>query len=298
MRRSSVATLAIVLVTAIWGSTFFVVKETVSLVDPIDFLAARFAIGALVPSVFFHRRLRRLSRRQWGIGLGIGAIYGLAQIAQTVGLQHTDASVSGFITGTFVILTPVIMWIAFRVGPSPGTWSSVAMAAVGLAVLSLTGLGSSGFGEMLTFIGAVLYAVHIVVLGRFSHAMDAMSLAITQLIGVTLVVGVLGLPGGYHVPRESSVWIAILYTAIVAGIVTMLLQTWSQRHITPTRVALLMTFEPVFAAAFAVWLGGENITWRLVAGGSLILLATVIGIRSAARELAVVDSVASERLAR
>lgn len=279
MRRSTSATLAILLVTAIWGSTFFVIKDAVSLVDPIDFLAARFAIAALLPTVLFLGRLRRLSWRQWRTGLLLGGVYGLAQTAQTIGLRHTDASVSGFITGTYVVLTPLILWVGFRARLHPSTWVAVALAAVGLAVLSLAGLGSGGVGELLTLLGAALYALHIVFLDRWSRSMDAMSMATTQLIGVALVVGVLGLPGGYRVPPVPSVWGAILYTAVVAGIVSMLLQTWAQRHITPTRVVLLMTFEPVFASVFAIGLGGETLTWRLITGGSLILVATLIGIR-------------------
>ena len=279
MSRSTLATFGILLVTAIWGSTFFVIKDAVSLVDPIDFLAVRFAVGAAIPAFVFWRRLSRLTATQWQIGLALGCLYGLAQIVQTVGLQTTAASVSGFITGTYVVLTPIIMWIAFKARLNVRTWVAVALALAGLAVLSLTGLGNGGVGEALTLVGAALYAVHIVLLDRWSRSMDAMSLAIVQLIGVALTTGFLGLPGGYHVPADPGVWGAIVYTAIMAGIVTMLLQTWAQRHITPTRVALLMTFEPVFASAFAVGFGGEAVTIRLVAGGALILLATLIGIR-------------------
>ena len=279
MRKPTVATLALLVVTAIWGSTFFIIKDAVSKIDPIDFLAVRFAVGAAIPAFVFWRRLSRLTATQWQIGLALGCLYGLAQIVQTVGLQTTAASVSGFITGTYVVLTPIIMWIAFKARLNVRTWVAVALALAGLAVLSLTGLGNGGVGEALTLVGAALYAVHIVLLDRWSRSMDAMSLAIVQLIGVALTTGFLGLPGGYHVPADPGVWGAIVYTAIVAGIVTMLLQTWAQRHITPTRVALLMTFEPVFASAFAVGFGGEAVTIRLVAGGALILLATLIGIR-------------------
>ena len=284
MRKPTVATLALLVVTAIWGSTFFIIKDAVSKIDPIDFLAVRFAVGAAIPAFVFWRRLSRLTATQWQIGLALGCLYGLAQIVQTVGLQTTAASVSGFITGTYVVLTPIIMWIAFKARLNVRTWVAVALALAGLAVLSLTGLGNGGVGEALTLVGAALYAVHIVLLDRWSRSMDAMSLAIVQLIGVALTTGFLGLPGGYHVPADPGVGGAIVYTAIMAGIVTMVLQTWAQRHITPTRVALLMTFEPVFASAFAVGFGGEAVTIRLVAGGALILLATLIGIRGGQAE--------------
>ncbi len=279
-KRHSLATLAILLVTAIWGSTFFIIKDAVALVDPIDFLAARFSIAAVVPAIIFWRRLRRLTPQQWQIGLSLGVLYGLAQIVQTIGLQHTDASVSGFITGTYVVITPIILWIGFKARLNRMTWVAVLIALAGLGVLSLTGIGSGGIGESLTLVGATLYALHIVLLDRWSRSMDAISLTLVQLIGVALTCVFLGLPGAYRIPAETTVWGAILYTAVFAGIVTMLIQTWAQRHVSPTRVALVMTFEPVFASAFAVALGGETVTARLLVGGSLILFATFIGLRA------------------
>ncbi|WP_074436912.1 DMT family transporter [Tessaracoccus massiliensis] len=278
--RATLATLAILMVTAVWGSTFFIIKDAVTLVDPIDFLAVRFSIGALIPAIIFWRRLRRLSAQQWQIGLTLGGLYGLAQIVQTVGLQHTNASVSGFITGTYVVLTPIILWIAFKARLNAMTWVAVGIAVLGLAILSLTGVGSGGIGESLTLVGATLYALHIVMLDRWSRSMDAVSLTVVQLIGVAVTCSFLGLPGAYRIPASIPVWGAVLYTAIIAGVVTMLLQTWAQRHISPTRVALMMTFEPVFASAFAVAFGGETITARLLVGGSLILLATLVGLRA------------------
>lgn len=274
------ATMAVLFITAIWGSTFFIIKDAVGRIDPVDFLAIRFAIGAAIPALVFHRRLLRLNWAQWRLGLGLGFVYGLAQIAQTIGLRDTDASVSGFITGTYVVLTPLILWVAFRSRLSPTTWVAVALALAGLAVLSLRGVAGGGVGELLTLLGAALYALHIVLLDRWSRSADAMSLTVVQLIGIAATVGLAAAPGGYALPPDATVWGAVLYTAIAAGVVTMLLQTWAQRHITPTRVALLMTFEPVFASAFALWLGGETFTLRLLFGGALILVGTLVGVRA------------------
>ncbi len=274
------ATGAILLVTAIWGSTFFIIKDAVSRVDPIDFLAVRFLVGALVPSLIFLGRLRRLSWRQWSIALGLGVLYGFAQIAQTTGLQTTAASASGFLTGVYVVLTPLILWALFRVRPQRVTWVAVALAMAGIAVLSLSGLTGIGRGEALTLLGAALYALHIVMLDRFSRAMDPVSLATVQLIGIAIICGGAALPTGIDFPPDGVVWAAVLYTAIAAGIATMVLQTWAQRHIPPSRVVLLMAFEPVFATLFAVLFGGETLTLRFLLGGSMILAATLIGVRA------------------
>lgn len=280
MRRSTVATGAILVITAIWGSTFFIIKDAVALIDPIDFLAVRFLIGALLPVAIFVPRLRALSWRQWGIGLGLGLLYGAAQIAQTIGLQWTAASVSGFITGTYVVITPLVVWVLFRTRPRAATWVAVGFALAGLALLSLTGLTGFGAGEGLTLLSAALYALHIVLLDRWATSMDSISLAVVQLVGVALICGGAALPDGITVPSDPIVWGAILYTAIAAGIVTMTLQSWAQRYLPATRVALMMVFEPVFATVFAMAFGGEALTGRLVLGGVMILIASVIGIRS------------------
>ena len=107
-RHARLATLLLVSVTAVWGSTFFLIHDLVEHVPPADFLAVRFGIAAVVMFVLFRRQTLALSRRELRVGVVLGALYGVAQVLQTTGLQHTDASVSGFITGTYVVLTPVL----------------------------------------------------------------------------------------------------------------------------------------------------------------------------------------------
>ena len=128
------ATVLLVSVTAVWGSTFFLIRDLVAHVPSADFLAVRFAIAAVVMALVFRRQLLALSRREVGIGVGLGVLYGLAQLLQTVGLEHTDASVSGFVTGTYVVLTPIFGAVLFRDRLRPTTWLAVALATAGLAV--------------------------------------------------------------------------------------------------------------------------------------------------------------------
>lgn len=283
MRRSSLATAAILTITAIWGSTFFIIKDAVALMHPADYLAVRFTIAAVLASLLLLPRLRRLTPRAWCAGLGLGVLYGAAQLAQTVGLQHTSASISGFITGTYVILTPVLLVLLTRTRLAPRTWLAAAVATAGLALLTVTpsqGTLTAGSGEALTLLGALIYAAHIIVLDRVTTEVDALALTAVQLIGVALTCLAAGAPGGYPVPAGAdgrAAWTAILYTALIAGIGTMLLQTWAQKHVSPTRTSLLMTFEPVFAAAFAMTLGGEAPALRVLVGGAVIIIATLLG---------------------
>lgn len=278
MHRPLMPVGALVIVTMVWGSTFFIIKDAISIMDPADFLAARFTIAAVLLVAVSWRRLLRLTWQQWGTGLGLGAIYGLGQVVQTIGLRHTDASVSGFITGTYVVITPLLLWVIFRRRVSSRTWLSVGLAVAGLAVLSITGMAGGGVGELLTLLGAALYALHIVFLDRSANRMDALSLTAVQLIGVAATCTMIALPGRTGPLPDLPGWGAILYTAVIAGALTMLLQTWAQGHLSPTKVAVVMTLEPIFATAFAVTFGGETLTGRLLAGGALILAATVIGV--------------------
>lgn len=269
------ATLLLVSVTAVWGSTFFLIHDLVAHVPSADFLAVRFGIAAVVMAVVFRRQTLALTRRQVMVGVALGALYGLAQLLQTIGLEHTDASVSGFVTGTYVVLTPVLGAVLLRDRLPWSTWLAVALATTGLAVLSLRGL-SVGVGEALTLAAAALYALHIIGLGRYSTAGSATGLATVQAFVITAITGVAAVPGGITLPGSGGQWASLLYMALVAGAVALWAQTWAQSHLPATRAAIVMTMEPVFAAFFAVLFGGESLTARMVVGGALVLAAMYV----------------------
>ena len=199
---SRLATLLLLSVTAVWGSTFFLIHDLVEHVPSADFLAVRFAIATVVMAVLFRRQTLALTRREVLIGVGLGILYGLAQLLQTIGLEHTDASVSGFVTGTYVVLTPVLGAVLLRDKIPGTTWLAVLLATVGLAVLSLRGF-SIGFGETITLAAAALYALHIIGLGKFSTAGSATGLATVQAAVITVVALVGALPGGVTLPSRT-----------------------------------------------------------------------------------------------
>jgi drug/metabolite transporter (DMT)-like permease len=209
-------------------------------------------------------------------GAGLGVLYGGAQVLQTLGLAETSASVSGFLTGLYVVATPLLGAAILRQRIRGTTWAAVVLATVGLAVLSLTGV-STGYGELLTVASAVVYAGHIVALGRISTPGTALSLSLVQLVGITLTCGLLAvLPisgTGPQLPISGRDWLVVAYLGLVAGALTMVLQTWAQARIEPTRAAVIMAMEPVWAAGFAVAVGSEVVTVRMVIGGLAILSA-------------------------
>jgi drug/metabolite transporter (DMT)-like permease len=205
----------------------------------------------------------------------LGALYGVAQILQTVGLAHTPASVSGFITGMYVVCTPLLAAAILRTRITGVTWGAVGLAIGGLAVLTLEGL-SVGYGETLTLIAAVLYALHIVGLGAWSRPADAIGMSILQCLMITAICFVAAVPDGITLPDRVGDWLSVGYMALFAGAAALLGQTWAQAHLPPTRSAIIMSMEPVFAAFFAVLLGGESITLRMVVGGAMVLAAMLV----------------------
>ena len=276
-RTQAVAFAALLAISAIWGSTFFLIKDLVARLGVLDVLALRFGIASLALAVLAAPRLRIdavVLRR----GLLLGLLYGVAQILQTAGLSLTSASVSGFVTGLYVVLTPLLGALLLRSRVDRATWAGASLAAVGLGVLSLRGL-SVGGGEALTFAAAAVYALHILALSRFSDPARALGLSLVQLVAITGVCTLAGLwPDaqghvGIALPSSAHDWWSLVYLAVVAGALAMVLQTWAQSHVEPSRAAVVMAVEPVWAAAFAVVLGGERVTVRMVVGGLAIVAA-------------------------
>jgi len=273
--RTRLAAAALLSVTAVWGSTFFLIKDLLDRVPAPDFLAVRFTIAFVTLLALAPRAIGRLSPEVRRRSAYAGGIYGVAQIMQTVGLGHTDASVSGFITGLYVVATPVLASLAFRQRVSRPVWIAVGLSTIGLGILSLRGF-SVGFGESITLVCAILYAVHIVVLSRWSSAQDAYAMATIQMGVIAALCFVAAAPGGLTLPQESGDWAATIYMALAAGALAMLAQTWAQSQLDASRAALLMTMEPVFAATFAIAFGDEGLGWRLLIGGALVLAAMIL----------------------
>ena len=267
--------LALVGVTAIWGSTFVVVKRAVEQIPVADFLAWRFAIAALVMLLLRPRSIASLGTAGRRAGDLVGLALGAGYLLQTLGLQHTSAAVSGFITGMFVVLTPVVAFVLLRERLPWIACAAVLLATGGLALLSLHGL-SVGYGELLTLGCALAFALHIVGLGRWAPSHDAYGLAVVQLLTTALLCLVFAVPGGVAVPSSWEVWGALALTSLAATALAFVVQTWAQASLAPTRAAVIMTMEPVFSGIFAVLVAGEVLGLRTVAGALLVLAAMLL----------------------
>ncbi|WP_434700600.1 DMT family transporter [Trueperella pyogenes] len=204
-------------VTAVWGSTFFMIKGLLNEISALDFLSVRFILASVVSVIVMFPRLRGAKRQTWIHGLTLGLIYAMAQIFQTIGLQYTDASVSGFITGMYVVLTPIALLILFKARISPRAWGTVILATIGVAVLSLTGL-TVGAGEFITLIGSAFYAVHIAFLGQWAKDDDPLALGVIQIFGIAVFCTLGALPGGISLPQSGGSWLALAFMSLIAGL--------------------------------------------------------------------------------
>lgn len=274
-RTTLLATSALLAMTACWGSTFFLIHDLLDRVPVLDFLAIRFAMASVALLLVAPRAVARLSPQARRQAVVLGLVYGVAQILQTAGLAQTSASVSGFITGMYVVCTPLFAALLLRTRITAMTWAAVALATLGLGVLTLDGF-SVGYGEAITLVAALLYALHIVGLGAWSTARDALGMSIVQIIVIAVVCLAATAPDGVVLPDNTRDWLSIAYMALFAGAAAMLGQTWAQAHLAPTRTAIIMSMEPVFAAFFAVLLGGEQATLRTVTGGLMVLAAMLV----------------------
>jgi drug/metabolite transporter (DMT)-like permease len=275
------AMLALLCATAIWGGTFPVVKDAITPAGPmqaLDYLAWRFAAATSAMVLLRPRAVLRLGAAGRRHGLLLGCAVGIGFITQTTGLQRTPSSVSGFVTGMFVVFTPLVTAVILRRHVSRNAWIAVLVATVGLALLSLgtsadDSTHASALGLALTLACALAYAVHIVGLGEWSTRYESYGLAVVQLATVMVICGVVAAFGkdGLRPPSTGSAWFAVALTALAATALAFVIQTWAQSLLDATRASVVMTMEPVFAGLFAVGFAGESMSWTAVLGAVLVI---------------------------
>ena len=277
--------LALVGVTAIWGVTFVQVQDALALYPLFAFLAVRFAISSLVLAPFAWRSLRTLPRSGYAAGIGVGALLATAYGLQTAGLELTTVASTGFITGLYVVFTPLLA-LAFFGTPVPRVlWAGVALALVGL--LLLNGVpGGSTLGNALVLGNAIFQAFQITAMERFAPRYDPRALTFLQMatafVGFTIVALALG---ELEVPRGATVWGALLVTGVFAGALGYLIATWVQAQTTAARAALVFTLEAPFAALAGVLLAGEVLGWEGWLGCAVMMAGIVLAEPAAARVL-------------
>ncbi len=272
-RPDARAALALAAVTVVWGSTFVLTQDVVASMPVSSFLAWRFGIATIALIAIRPRAMAELpprARRQaFAIGLAVSAGFAL----QSIGLQHTAASTSGFITGMFVVLTPMVSSLLFRERVPTRVWWGVSLAVAGLAVIALQGW-TIGFGDGITLMAALAFAVQIALLSQWSTPQQAFGMTTIQMGVVTLFgVALTPLDGGLILPATPVAWADLVFLGVVASAIAFCVQAWSQAHLPATRTAVIMTGEPLWAAITGILLASDPVTARLLIGGALILAA-------------------------
>ena len=257
-------------VAAIWGGAFLSMKGTLERLDVNSFLAWRFLIATLLLILIRPSVLKKIDLPFFKKGVILGIFLSSGYIFQSFGLTLTTVSNTGFITGLYVVLTPIVAAVILRKNISLVEWFAVLVATIGLALLSLNGL-QFGLGEFLVLISALLFALHIVGLGEWSKGLDAYALTVLQLGTCAVVTFLASFKSGFKAPPDSGVWLSIIYTAIFATALAFIIQTWAQSFIAPSTVGVILAAEVVFAAGLGIWFLNEPVTLRIALGGLLVL---------------------------
>ncbi len=261
----------------VWGAAFVLMKDAIELQPYMDFLATRFTIAAL--AMILLRPVISLRFEAGDIKYGglIGVVLAFGYITQTIGLELTTAATSGFLTGLYVIFTPLIAWLFVRRRISGKVAIGVLFSIVGMAIFSGAATSTEfQVGQIWLVVCAVLYAVHILLLGHYGRTRNSYRFAMLQIAAMALVTWGFALVDGYQPPPNFEVWFAVLFTALLSTVLAFWIQTWAQTLIDPARVALLITSEVIFTALLAIGLGQEPLTIAIAIGGGMMLTAMLI----------------------
>lgn len=280
------ALVVLLCVTAIWGVTFVQVKDAVAVYPLFAFLALRFAIATATLAPAAAGRVRGLGRGGGGAAVFLGALLAAGYALQTAGLQRTTVSSTGFVTGMYVVLTPLIALAVFRLRIPAAAWGGVALATLGLALLSGVH-GGSVAGDLLVLAAAAVYSLQIVLMERFAPRHDPFAFTLVEMAAAFAGLGAVALAAGQlETPSGWTVWGALLVTGVFASALAFLAQTWAQRRTSATRTALVFTMEPVFTAIFGYWLAGDRLGAAGWAGCAAIMAGILLAEPAAAGSLA------------
>ena len=276
------AFVALVAVTAVWGVTFVQVKDALELYPLFAFLAVRFAIASVALAPVAAPRLRRAG---WKPATLLGTLLALGYALQTAGLDRTSVSSTGFITGLYVVFTPLFAYALFRIKVARIVVLGVGLSLVGLALLAGVGVGEPG-GDALVLAGAAAFSLQIALMERYAPRYDAVAFTFVEMLAAFVGFAAIAVARGQlEVPRGWTVWGALLVTGIFASALGFLVQTWAQRQLSAARTALAFAMEPVWTAIFGFWLAGDRLGVVGWTGAALIMAGIVVAEPAAADAL-------------
>jgi drug/metabolite transporter (DMT)-like permease len=271
--------LGLLATTAVWGGAFLVMKDSLARQDVYSFLASRFILAAAFMFIYKPKSLTGLDRKFVKRAVLIGLLLCSGFIFQTFGLTQTTVSSTGFITGLYLVFTPLISWILLKREIFKVQWLAVLVATIGLYFISFNGI-SFGIGEILVLISALLFAGQIVALGEWSDGENTYALTLIQILVSAVIFFALSLKDGFQLPPDNGVWSAVFYTAFFATFLGFLIQVKAQSIMSATVAGVLLAMETPFALFFGLYFDNDPLTLRIISGGTLVLIAMALVIWS------------------
>lgn len=263
--------LALIGVTAVWGSTFLIVHTAMQYSGPSFFVGLRFVVAGLVAAIVFWRELSGMSWRDLGAGSAIGVMIWLGYGLQTIGLQSISSTTSAFITALYVPLVPILQWLVFRKPPKLFTIIGVTMAFIGLILVAGPGADMSfNTGTLLTILSTLPIAVEIILISWFAGRINLGRVTVVQLMSAGLLSFVSMPLLGEQIPAFSWVWLAAAFGLGMASMLIQLTMNWAQRTVSPTRATIIYAAEPVWAGLFG-YLAGDRMTMLGLLGSASIV---------------------------
>lgn len=279
-KRKLLASLGLLLTTIIWGSAFVVMKNSIDVISPTYVLAYRFTVAAIGMIILFWNKVITMSKKELGYGFFLGILLFISYYLQTYGLKYTTASKNAFITTLYVILVPFLHWGFNRVRPTGNNLTAAVIAVIGLALLSLKGDLTINYGDFLTLLCGISFAVHIVFLDRYTASYDPVRLTVMQMAGAAccswLTASLTEGPCRLSVLTDLSVSGAILYLGLASSMLGFLLQTVGQKYLEAGTSSILLSFEAVFGLIFSVIFLNDPLTVRGMIGCALMFAAAIL----------------------
>lgn len=276
-KQGLLADLSLLLVAIIWGSGFIVIKNALDFIDPIYMTFLRFTMASIVMGIIFFKNMRKMKMDDLKAGIIIGIFMFLAFITQTIGLKYTTPGKQAFLTASNVVIVPFLLW--FLIGDKPGKFDVIAaiLCFAGIGVLSLDDTLTMGYGDRLTLICAVFFALHMISIGKFSKEHDPIVLSVVQfgVVGLLSFIACLVMKIPFK-PLDMDIVKSISYMGIVTTIIAFGIQNVAQKYVTSTHAALILSLESVFGALFSILVGIDKMNIQFLIGCIAIFIAIII----------------------
>lgn len=276
-RKVVLADAMLVVVALIWGGGFVVIKDSLSAMTPLFLMAIRFDLAAIVIGILFFKQIKGINKEDMKPGILIGFFLFMAFAVQNVGLNETTASANAFLTATNVVFVPFLVWMYSKKAPKAKVFLASFLTLVGVGLMTLSSSLSMGRGDMLSLLGAVFFAIHIVVVGKYAKECNPIVLTFIQIAaaGVFMTMSAFIFE---PVPRiiALKVWKGMVYQVFFGTVACYVLQNSAQKHTSSSHTSIILSLEAFFATIMAVLFLKEQLTAQMILGSLLIFISILI----------------------